>query len=411
MLELRIAFRNILRQKRRSLFTGLALLVCFVLFSFIESITEGTYGHMIDLFTRDHTGHVQVHRRGYLDRPSISKAIDPASGIEAKLKEMREVVAFAPRVKGGGLAYAKTKTTPVQIIGIDPVREEKTSTLRQRLKRGQYLGAGAPGEGIRGAMIGQGVAENLKIDLGDELVLISQGADGSVANDRYRVEGVIGTMESSDQMNVYLTLPAAQEFFSLDGRVHELAVLLKHHSESVRFAAKLQGSLGAAEGGQALSIDPWQVVEEDFYRAMQTDRKGNQISKVILLVIVCIGVLNAVLMTILERTREYGVLKAVGTRPGRLFRLIVLEMGFLSLLSVSTGLVLAVPINYWFATRGISVPPVEVGGIPYDKMLGEFSVRAFFWPAVTIVVASVVVSLFPALKAVRSRVVDALRSN
>ena len=405
MLILKIAFRNIFRQKRRSLLTGLSLLGGYVLFSVAIGITEGTYSNIIDAFTQDHTGHVQIHRQGYLDRPSINRTIADPGAIDARLATLPEIVAFSPRVIGGALAYGNDKTLPVQVRGVDIEREQRTTRLGDKIRAGLI----ARSDG-RGAFVGVTVARNLGLSPGSELVLISQAADGSVANDRYRVDAVIGTEESADARAVYLPLASAQDFFALGERVHEFAIRLRSHREAERVVTEIRARLGDLPEARALSVEPWQVVEQDFYRAMTIDKSGNVVSLGILMLIVAVGVLNAILMTILERTREYGVAKAIGTSPGAVFGTIVFESVFLAFLSVVAGFPLALAFGRWFERVGIDLgTPIDISGVIYRKMLGEVSAYTLFLPAIVVIATAIAASLWPAWKAARVRPIDALR--
>jgi len=409
-LTLKIAFRNIFRQTRRSLLTGLTMTGGMVLLSMTMSITNGTYSNMINMFTRDHTGHIQIHRKSYLERPTLYKTIKAPEELEKLLAGMPDIRGAAPRIHGPALAFAKGKTTPAQLVGIDPEKESRTTLIREKLKSGDFVGARK--DLPHGVMIGAGIAETLKLKVGEEIVLISQAADGSMATERYPVIGLIGTKESHERQSVYMTLKTAQEYFLLEGRVHEFALVVSHQNNAERVAEKLRGVLAKQSNAfDNLSVEPWQVVEEEFYKAMVMDRQGNSITMGIIVLIVAIGVLNTVLMTLLERTREYGVLKAVGTRPTHLFRLIVLETLILGTLSSILGILISIPVNLWFQEHGIAMKtPIDIGGIPYDRMLGELSMNSLLSPALLTIGTALLVSLYPALRAARIRPVDAMRS-
>jgi ABC-type lipoprotein release transport system permease subunit len=248
----------------------------------------------------------------------------------------------------------------------------------------------------------------LKVSVGDEVALISQGADGSVANDLLRVVGIVGTGDGGyGSMNCYLHIQTAREFLSLDGRTHEIAVVLTDHTWSRKAAGMIDGALD--EPG--LDVQPWQVVESQFYRAMMADIKGNWISIGVFTLIVAVGVLNTVLMVILERTREYGVIKAIGTRPVTVFRMIVTETAFLALMSIVVGLAVGAALNYWLSVHGILLStPVEWGGVMFERITSKVTFRSIYMPAAIILTTAVVVSAFPALRAARIVPVRALRA-
>ncbi|MCG8436365.1 MAG: ABC transporter permease, partial [Gammaproteobacteria bacterium] len=269
MLTLKLAFRNILRQRRRSLLTALSMTGGYMLFVFSISLLEGSWGGAVDIFTLDHTGHIQIHKDNYLKRPKIYKTIQDREPVESALADEDEVTGFTPRVFAGGLAYSGDKTAPAQIVGVDPELEPTVSRLLQKVSQGEYFDASPDSDGYYKAMIGQVLANNLKLDIGSEIVLISQGADGSIANDVFIVSAVIGNRTSFDRMAVYLPLPAAQAFLTLGPDVHEYAMLVDDKDENEEIAAQLQSRL------PEVTVSPWQVVEATFYRTMQSDKQGN----------------------------------------------------------------------------------------------------------------------------------------
>ncbi|WP_250655114.1 ABC transporter permease [Alkalimarinus coralli] len=413
MLTAKLALRNILRNRRRSILTILSMGGGYLLLSFMLAMTEGSYNHIIDVFTRDHTGHIQIHQGNYLERPSLYKTIDHAAPLITQLKKDNQVTGITPRIYGPSLAYGKDKTFPANVIGIDPIAEASTTYLKNKVQQGHYLSNGMTSHGYYPAMVGQALAKNLHLTIGDELVLISQGIDGSIANDIYEITGIVGTQDSYERMNVYLSLSAMQQFLSMGDQVHELAISLTHQTYAAPFANQLQQwfKLQEHEPYRALTAAPWQVVESTFFNSMQADKKGNYISMGILIFIVSIGVLNTVLMGILERTREFGVLKAIGTRPAAVFRLIMLESLILAAASCIFGLIFALPANYWLTVVGITLPePIDMGGILFETMLGEITMFSMGVPALVVIGSTLLVSLVPGIRASRISPLKALQA-
>ena len=406
MLILKIAFRNILRQKRRSLLTGLSMTGGYILCAWSFSLVEGSYGNIIDMFTLDHTGHIQIHKDNYLRKPKIYKTINNRKALETILASNEQVNNFSPRVFSPALAYAGKKTSPVRVIGVDVEQEPTTSRLAQKVKTGEYFDANPDSDGYFKAMIGQGVADTLQLDIGDEIVLISQGADGSIANDIFIIGAVVGNRTSYDRLGVYLPLGAAQMFLSLGSDVHEYAIIVENKDDNEAVAAILQDEM------PELVVSPWQKVEETFYRTMQADKQGNEFTLGIVIFIVFVGVLNTVLMSVLERTREFGVLRAIGSRPLEIIKMIFLETMLLAGISVGIGVVLSIPLITWFTYVGLLLPePIDMSGIEFQYMKGEFSWYVFTTPMWLIFMFSAVVSIPPGLRAAHILPRDALGSH
>jgi putative ABC transport system permease protein len=395
MLMLRVAFRNIFRQKRRSLLTFLTILFGFVLSSLTIGVTFGTFNGVVDSFTRTNLGHIQIHEKDYLDRPALYRTVDDIPRIGRLLGGLPEVEAWAPRCYAAGLASLGDRTSGVQVIGIDPDRENGASRFDQKIKEGRSFRPGSSKE----AILGTGLAKYLKARPGDEVVVVSQAADGSIANDAFRFVGLLdsGNVES-DRSAFYLPLQTAQELFVLDGRAHEIIVVARRLDQ----VDALAGRITAGLHNSGLSVLTWKEYARSFYQYMMRDRRSHRTMTYIVLMIVAIGVLNTILMAVLERRREYGLLKAVGTKPRHIFGLILLEANFLALLAVAAGSVLALAINGYLAVHGFRyVQDFTFAGMQFSRVYSAINFQVFAVPALTILVFTSLVAFFPALRASR----------
>ena len=405
MLLGRLAIRNILRQRRRSLLTALMMIGGFVLSSLSLGISDGTYSHLIDLFTKNRTGHVQIHRTGYLDTPTLHATFSTDADLTQTLDQQRQIKSWTPRVYSAALAFKAAKTTGLQLVGIDPQREKATTRLTEKLKEGRFLDAAGQNE----IVLSGNLALILNAALNDDLILISQGADGSIANDRFRLVGTTAG-QSGSAMTAYTLLKDAQSFLTLGDRIHEVVITLDNQRQARKAAADLQHLVG----GDRLEVLPWQQIERSFFKAMQADVQGMWLSLGIIMAVVAIGVLNTVLMTILERTREFGVMRALGTRPSTVFALVVLETTLLALLSIAPAALVSLGLNGWLYTSGIALPTpiaIESSGIDFDTVFGSLAPHVFWLPAAVVLGAAVLVSLVPALRAARIRPTEAMRSH
>jgi putative ABC transport system permease protein len=403
MLTLKMAFRNIFRQKRRSLFTGLSVVAGFALAAIFIGWADGSYDNIIDQFTRNRLGHIQIHEKTYLDRPSLYKTVDHAAEVGEILDRTAGVEAWAPRVYAPGLAAAGEKSAGVQIVGLDPAREDVATGFVRKLLEGRTFSGARAGEVI----LGRGLAEVLQARVGGEVVIISQAADGSIANDSYKVVGIAATGDDlSDRVSFFLPLGTAQELLVLDGRVHEIAVIVRKLGQEDGIARLISARISDPD----LAVETWQVFAHSFYLAMKADKAGMWVLLLVIVVIVAVGVLNTVLMSVLERRREYGLLKAVGTKPRQIIGLVLLEVVFLSLLAMVIGAGLGLGTNVLLARHGIKFSEgLTWGGMVFDTMKSEVNLRSFAIPAVTVIVCAVLVTLIPALKAARTEPAKTMR--
>lgn len=398
-----IAFRNIFRQKRRSILTGLSISAGYVFFALTLSLVEGSYSNMIKLFTENHIGHIQIHSDDYLTRPKIYKSINDNSKIERTLSADPRIISFTPRAYSQALSFSEEKTGPIQLIGIDPVKEPTVSRLREKITQGRFFSE-PPGPSDKvPALISKGLAIKLDLEINDEFVLIGQGADGSIANDIFIVSAMVGKQSSSERASVYLPLTAMQAFLSLNNNVHEYALLIADITQAQMISQKLQSALSD------FVVSPWQVVEEVFFKSMEADKKGNWVFLALVMIIVFIGVLNTIFMSVLERTREFGVMRAIGFRAAGLITLIFTETILLTLLSLFLGILFALPLILWFSEVGYMFPePMDLGGIEFQHLKGELSFKVLFVPMGIVFLFATFTSLLPAIRASRLIPVDAL---
>ena len=402
---LKIAFRNTFRQKRRTILTALAMIVGFTLLSLTIGLSDGAYGGIIEIFTRNRIGHIQVHRDGYLDKPSLYNTINNYTPLGETIQSTRGVEAWTPRVYAVGLGSVGEKSSTVQIIGVDVAREIQATRFDNKVIEGKVLATTASHE----AVIGKGLAKILSAKAGSDIVIFSQGADGSIANDAYKIVGIAESGDDpTDRTACYLHIEDAQELFVLEERAHEIVVIVS----SLKQVDKITKAIKANLNDSTLDVAPWQVVAKSFYRAMKADQQGDVISRWVIMLIVAIGVLNTVLMSVLERTREYGVLKAVGTKPTQIFSLVVCEVIIIAIGSICIGVLLGILANYLLSIYGITYPEaITFGGMKFTTLYAEVNARCLIIPAITVLLSATIVSLFPAIKAARIMPAHAMRTH
>jgi len=393
MITLKIAFRNALRQKRKTILTALTITVSYTLAAISIGWSDGSYSHVIDMFTRHSTGHIQVHHKGYLDKPSLYNTIHDYKSIGNQIQSVKNVKYWCPRLYSAGLSSVDKQSAGIQIIGIDPERETDATEFDKRIISGKML----PEEPSHEAILGKGLAKILKADVGSDIVLVSQGADGSIANDMYRVDGIAKSdNDITDRISCYLHIKDAQDLLVLNDQVHEILIIIS----SLNQVDELNKAIEMRLNNPELEVSLWQEVAKSFYQAMKADKEGMWIMLFVVILIVAVEVLNTVLMSVLERTREYGILKAVGTRPTQIFRLVLYEVFIIAVVSSVIGAGLSIVANYYLSTHGIILSqPFSYGGVVFQKMQSVINARSFYLPAIITILSGTFISIFPAVKA------------
>jgi len=392
----KIAFRNIFRHRRRSLLTALTMMGGFVLAAIAIAWADGSYNNIINMFTRNRLGHIQIHARGYLDKPSLYKSIDNVDHLGKQLSGIMGVESWSPRLYSAGLASAGDKSAAVHIIGIDPELENAATQFDRKVTEGVPLSRKPSGE----VLLGKGLARMLHAQVGDEVVIVSQAADGSLANDLYRMTGIVESGdEGQDRTAFYLHLEDAQELLVMEGRVHEVVIIIERLERVRALSSMIEQAIDRPD----LVVEPWQEFARSFYTAMKVDKMGNWIMIFIIILIVAIGVLNTVLMSVLERQREYGVLKALGTRPRQILALVVYEINMLAVLSIVAGSGIAYGVNNWLSRHGITLSePFSYGGMIFQTLYSTVNLKSFLVPALAVFGTATLVGLLPGIKAART---------
>ncbi len=401
----KIAFRNIFRQKRRSILTALSMFGGFFLSAFFIGFSDGSYNTIISMFTKNNLGHIQIHENTYLDKPSLYKTINNYKDVMNKLSEIDGIESYSPRVFSAGIVSVGDKSSGVKIFGVDQENEIKTTNFDKKIISGKIFS----GRNAAEVIIGEGLSKILKAGIGDELVVVGQGSDGSIANDAYRIVGISRSgNDIEDRITMYLPLQSAQELLVLDGRAHEIAITVGNLNSVKSINDLISKKLNSDE----IEAVPWQVFAKSFYDAMQADVAGMWVMLLIIMFVVAIGVLNTVLMSVLERRREYGVLKAMGTKPRDIIKLILTEINILGLMCIILGTIAGLGINFYLSKHGISMPePITYGGMKFQYMTSEINLRSFLIPAFTVFLSATLVGFFPAVKAAKTDPAKAMRTH
>lgn len=401
-----LAWRNLWRNPRRTAITMAALSLGVAGIVGLAGYREAIYRVMIHDITTGLLGDLQVHAKGYQETPAIESVVPQPEVVEAVLAQSLPGATAERRVMGAALAGVKEQSAPVMVVGVGVSAETgRPEQSLHTVTTGRNLTATAAHE----ALLGQDLAKDLGVDVGDELVLVAQAADGSVANDRYSIVGLFRSPSAElDAAAVLLHLRDAQDFYGLGEGVHQLVVRLPESKEDV--TAPLTAVRGALDL-KTLEALSWGEMLPELKASITTKRKSQNTLSFIVLFIVALGVFNAMTMSTFERTREFGVLSALGTRPRRVLALILTEAVLQGAMSFVLGVGLAAAILYGVGTvdmssfvqgdvLGARMPSVVKLGLELPAIVSAA------WVAIGTMVAG---SLLPAVRAARLHPVEAMR--
>ena len=402
MTVFKMAWRNIWRNRRRTAVTvaamTLALLVMILYTGLLEGYLRDLERNILDL----ELGDIQVFAPDYLNKPSMFNLIEDPDGLLAGLD--RTGFPASARLLGGGLAALGESSAGVSLRGIDPERDARVSNIYRHLDRGRWLDPARPGE----VVLGRRLARTLDAAPGDELVVLSQAADGSLANDLFIVRGILkGVADATDRTGIFMTAKAFREFFLMPQGVHQVVV----RRPADRELADAAGKVNSLAPG--LDVRTWRDLMPTIATMLDSTRGLIYIVFMVVYVAIAILILNAMLMSVFERIREFGVLKALGYGPRHVMLMIFIESAAQTGLAALTGLLLSLPGLWYLATTGIDMGTLggmNVMGLALDPVWrAVVSAKTFVGPMATLFLIVFFAVLYPAVKAARISPVEAMR--
>lgn len=371
------------------------------------SLQFGMYGLMIDNTLRSFTGHMQIQAPGYKDDMKMRQVVPDGTRLAASMRDGLNLQTIAARGAAFALVSSEDRSYGIQVFGVEPEFEPGVSSIPGMTAEGRYLRDMNAAE----VVIGSVLARNLRVSLGDELTLLGSGRDGSFAAGVVTVVGIFRSGVSEfDRSIAEIPLAYFQETFFMQGAVHEVVVTTGNLDTVDAVRAHAETLLPDDE---QLVIHDWNALQPGLKQAIQADISSAFFMYAVLVVLVAFSVLNTQLMSVLERTREFGIVMALGLSPGRLGRLVLLETSLMGAMGLALGALAGGLVTYWFTVNGFAYPGME-------EMAANFNLPARFHPQVSMLtllagpgvvfVFTFLAALYPALRLHWLRPVQAMRA-
>jgi putative ABC transport system permease protein len=414
LILLGLAARSVGRNMRRSALTASAMALGLALLVFSRALAEGAHEQWIDSAVRLGTGHVTVQADQYLETGRIDYRLSPADVTRVtdalETPEMAgRIATWTMRLSVSGLASSAVSALPVRIEGIDPTRESEFSNLAEQVVDGSYL---QPGEPLQ-AFVGTELARRLDIDVGKRFVLTAAGATGEVEGQLMRVVGIFRTaVPEVDQGLIHIPIETARNWLQAPGAASTVGILLPSSRDTDDIHAELSSILESSDDVRVLT---WRQAAPELDSAVRMDDYGDYVFHAILFAIVALAILNSIMMSVLGRRREFGILQAMGLTRFDTGLVVFCEGLFLTAASGVIGTVLGIAITFGIWGDGLDFSGMleqdmtMAGGLIDPVIIPTYHVSQFVLSIGFIALIGTVSSLYPAFRASQLDVAEAMK--
>ncbi len=412
-----LALRNLRRHVRRTLLTASAMIIGGGLLMFSVALGDGTHESWIDSGVRMGSGHVTIESPEFRVSRKLEDRLpaEVRAAAEQALRQpgiAQQVTMASAKLIIQGLASSSAGARPAQIMGVDPLSEAAFSTLDEQLVEGRYL---APDDRLA-AYVGVGLVETLDLRLGSRVVLTAQGADREIAGQLVRVVGIFRTgVPEIDQALIHLPLETAGEWLGSGRDVTNVGVLVERSDLVPRLTLELRQALAEPIADGSTTVLGWRETMPELNAAVTIDDFGNYLIHGILFIIIGFGIVNTVLMSVVHRRREFGVLQALGLTPGQTGVLVIIEGLVLTAMSAIAGIGLGVFVTWYFWGDGLDFSALyssemTFSGVVIDPVIIPLFRMARITQALAFILfIGALASVYPAVRAAKINVTEAMK--
>lgn len=398
------------RNTRRTLITICSISLGTALTIFLISMQNGMYKKLVDDAVRMNAGYVTVENREYAEAPSIDLVVPSVDLVRRSSHDIPGVQKIKALILGQAMASTGSGSVGVGLVGVEPEVELQLSPLAKNISQGRYLKS----DDKRGAVIGSTLADRLDLEPGMKLVVTSNDTSGELANEMLRVTGIFTTgMEEADGYLIQVPIDVARRIYHLGrDQATQVGLMLSSPDYEQRTIEKLNEEFA----GSSVHAFPWQDIMPDLAGFIAADKGSLYIFQGIIIFLLSFTILNTILMSVLERNREFATLLALGTLPSLLRLQVVIESILLAFIGTGLGLLIGGGISFYFTIHGLDMRALmgegfTVTGFLVDPVVYNYLTPGLFlWLGGLISSLTIIIGLYPAYKATRINLPDVLRS-
>lgn len=400
-----LAWRNVWRSKRRSGVVMIAIALGLWAGLFMLAFSWGMYEQRIRQAIRNEISNIQIHTKEYKEDAKVKYYIPDADAKVADIAADPQVRAVSGRMVVSAMIASTRQSSGVQIYGIDPAMEDSLTAMTEKLVEGDFFESDRKNQIVMGARL----ADKLKVKMRSKIVLTFQDKDGEITSGAFRIVGLFKSSNSKyDEMNVFVQRKDMARLLGDDNMIQEIALLLT----DTRLQEEANERYKAKYSDQDLVVEGWREIMPEMAFAIDSFDQMTQIFMGIIMLALAFGIINTMLMAVLERQREIGMLMAVGMGRMRIFLMIMFETGFLALIGGPLGILISYLTILYFGSHGIDLSAFADGfsGMGFDSMVyTQLDSHYYVEVAIQVVVVALVAAIYPAIRALRLNPVEAIR--
>lgn len=401
-----LAWKNLWRNRSRTLISVAAIFFAVILSTTAESLKQGVFGNLVKNVVGFYTGYIQLHKAGYQDDQILDNSMMETPSLEKKLELVQNIAAFSPRLETFALASSGELTKGCMVVGIAPESEDAVTDLKKKLIAGEYLLSAD-----KAVLLAQGLSHRMKLNVGDTIVLIGQGFHGAMAAGKFPIKGILnfGSPQLNDRV-LYMSLPQARDFVGGDPITTSYVFALKDAESLDQSAALIRTTAGSE-----YEVLTWEELLPEIKQHIESDSRSMKVIQSILYLLICFGIFSTLLMMMLERKFEMGMLIAIGMKKSKLILLIIIESVLTVALGCIAGILFSIPVVMY-----LSKYPIRMGG-ETAKAYERFGFEAIFpatvnssifiQQAIIVLILGLILSIYPVYRIVRLNPVKAMKEN
>lgn len=404
MWLIKLAWKNMWRNRQRTVITMAAIFFAVILSVAASSLKEGIFDNLVKNVVSFYTGYIQIHKKGYWDEQILDNSFASDKTVEQKILQQKNIASLAPRLETFALVSSENITKGCMVVGIDPEKENQITSIKNKLIAGDYVESND-----HAVLLSQGLAERLKLKVNDTVVLIGQGYHGATAAGKYLIKGILkfGSPDLNDR-SLFMPLTLAQDMYSAGENITSFVLSVRHPSELQTTSAFIRSGIG-----KDYEVMTWGEMLPEIKQHIQTDTNNMKVVQWILYLLICFGIFGTLLMMMVERKFEMGMLVAVGMKKIKLAALLIAESVITVLCGCILGITVSIPVIYY-----LNKFPIQMGG-ETAKAYERFGFEAIFptstnasnfiYQGIVVLIIGLLLSLYPMYKAFRLNPVKAMK--